>query len=139
VGLCADRSVAMGVGLLGVMKAGGAYVPLDPSHPPERLALMVEDAQAPYILTTERFRAPFEGQHAQLLALDGDEAWALASSENPAGGAEPENLAYVIYTSGSTGQPKGVPVCHRSLINLRTALQQAVYRHHGSTPLRATV
>jgi non-ribosomal peptide synthetase component F len=30
VGLCAERSLGMVVGMLGILKAGGAYVPLDP-------------------------------------------------------------------------------------------------------------
>src|SRR6185312_10856214 len=37
VGLCAQRSLEMVVGILGILKAGGAYVPLDPGYPPERL------------------------------------------------------------------------------------------------------
>ena len=32
--------------LLGILKAGGAYVPLDPAYPQERLAFMLEDAEA---------------------------------------------------------------------------------------------
>jgi non-ribosomal peptide synthetase component F len=36
VGLCAERTPDMVVGLLGILKAGGAYVPLDPSYPKER-------------------------------------------------------------------------------------------------------
>ena len=31
VGLCAERSPEMVVGLLGILKAGGAYLPLDPA------------------------------------------------------------------------------------------------------------
>ncbi|TBW41461.1 hypothetical protein EZI54_24340, partial [Marinobacter halodurans] len=44
VAICAERSLAMVVGLLGVLKAGGAYVPLDPAYPAERLAYMLEDS-----------------------------------------------------------------------------------------------
>ncbi|WP_219621585.1 non-ribosomal peptide synthetase, partial [Cupriavidus pauculus] len=38
VGIAAQRSVEMVVGLLAILKSGGAYVPLDPDYPPERLA-----------------------------------------------------------------------------------------------------
>src|SRR6478736_586491 len=33
VGVCAERSLELVVGLLAVLKAGGAYVPLDPEYP----------------------------------------------------------------------------------------------------------
>ncbi|HTC51379.1 MAG TPA: condensation domain-containing protein, partial [Steroidobacteraceae bacterium] len=45
VGLWADRSLEMLVGMLAVWKAGGAYLPLDPAYPAQRLELMVADAQ----------------------------------------------------------------------------------------------
>src|SRR5262249_30377320 len=40
VGVLAESSPELVVGLLGVLKAGAAYVPLDPSHPAERLGLI---------------------------------------------------------------------------------------------------
>ena len=49
VGICAERSPDMIVGLLGIIKAGGAYVPLDPAYPKERLAFMLKDAGAPVV------------------------------------------------------------------------------------------
>ena len=54
VGLCAERSLEMVVGLLGILKAGGAYLPLDPDYPRERLAFMLADAQAPVLVTQSR-------------------------------------------------------------------------------------
>ena len=33
VGVCAERSLELVVGLLGMLKAGGAYLPLDPEYP----------------------------------------------------------------------------------------------------------
>jgi amino acid adenylation domain-containing protein len=51
VGLCLERSIEMVVALLGVLKAGGAYLPLDPIYPPDRLAFMIRDSQAPILLT----------------------------------------------------------------------------------------
>ena len=54
VGICLERSLEMVVGLLGILKAGGAYVPMDPTYPKDRLAWMLEDSQAPVLLTQER-------------------------------------------------------------------------------------
>ena len=53
VGLCLERSLDLVIGLLGILKAGGAYVPLDPAYPPARLAFMLEDSQAPVLLTQQ--------------------------------------------------------------------------------------
>ena len=43
VGIAAERSLELVIGLLAIMKAGGAYVPLDPEYPRERLQHMFED------------------------------------------------------------------------------------------------
>ena len=51
VGLCVERSPEMLIGLLGILKAGGAYLPLDPSYPRDRLAFMLEDADARVLIT----------------------------------------------------------------------------------------
>ncbi|MDQ3942418.1 MAG: amino acid adenylation domain-containing protein, partial [Actinomycetota bacterium] len=120
VGLCVERSVEMVVGLLGILKAGGAYVPLDPSYPKERLSFMIEDAQAPVVLTQERLVGGLPRHAARLLCLDAD--WPLIvreeCEENLVSEAKADNLAYVMYTSGSTGVPKGVMVEHRPVVRL---------------------
>ncbi|HEY1270474.1 MAG TPA: condensation domain-containing protein, partial [Terriglobales bacterium] len=51
VAICMDRSIEMVVAMLGVLKAGGAYLPLDPGYPKERIAFILQDAQAPVLLT----------------------------------------------------------------------------------------
>src|SRR5262249_19077698 len=53
VGVCMERSVDMVVALLGILKAGGAYVPMDPAYPRDRLALMLDDAQVPVLLSQQ--------------------------------------------------------------------------------------
>jgi len=46
VGICAERSLEMIVGLLGILKGrAAAYLPLDPSYPAERLSLILADGQ----------------------------------------------------------------------------------------------
>ena len=44
------------------------------------------------------------------------------SQDNLEVGVLSENLAYVIYTSGSTGQPKGVSICHQSVVNFLNSM-----------------
>ena len=119
VGLCVERSLEMLIGLIGILKAGGAYLPLDPDYPPERLAFMLDDAQAPVLLTHSTLldrNCPRHG--ARILRLDAD--WptiARQPATAPAVALRPQHPGYVIYTSGSTGTPKGVVVDHASIAN----------------------
>ncbi len=118
VGLCAERSPEMILGLLAVLKAGGAYVPLDPAFPPERLAWLLADSGVTVLLAQERLVAGLP-PHAVPTVLLEDEPEESGEPLPPL--AHAENLAYVIYTSGSTGVPKGVLVSHRGLDNLAAA------------------
>ncbi len=126
VGICAERSFEMIIGLLAVMKAGGAYVPLDPDYPPERLAFMTQDAQTPVLLTQEKFLATLPEHRAQVFCLDRD--WpmlAKLSEANPTNSVTATDLIYTIYTSGSTGKPKGAMNIHRSVVNRLLWMQDA--------------
>ena len=118
VALCLERSVELVVALLGILKAGGAYVPLDPAYPGDRLAYMLEDAEAPALVTQKSLVSRLPQHMAGVRVVCLDEEWPeieRGSVEDPDVEMGPENLAYVIYTSGSTGQPKGTEVPHRSI------------------------
>lgn len=119
VGVCLERSPEMLVALLGILKAGGAYMFLDASYPKERLALMIEDACPPVILTTTAFEARLPS-NTRLLRFDGAEFAAVAEAPEspPIEATKPSDLAYVSFTSGSTGRPKGVCVPHRGVVRL---------------------
>jgi amino acid adenylation domain-containing protein len=118
VGLCVERSAEMIVGLLGILKAGGCYVPLVPDSPKARLAHQLAETDAPVLLTQEKLLGNLPDYPGTVICLDRDR---IQLNSEPAGNPErinsPQDLAYVIYTSGSTGVPKGVAVCHASVVN----------------------
>jgi amino acid adenylation domain-containing protein len=119
VGICVERSLEMVVGILGILKAGGAYLSLDPTYPPERLTLMLEDTQAPVLLTQQHLIQALPQHNAKVVCLDAD--WTTISresEENLGKTATADNLVYVTYTSGSTGKPKGIAMTERPLLNL---------------------
>ncbi len=125
VGICVERSLDMVVGLLGILKAGGAYVPLDPAFPSERLAFMLEDAQAPVLVTQHHLLTTLPAHGAKVICLDADAAvFAQQSEADPFSGATSDHLAYVIYTSGSTGRPKGVQIVHRAVVNFLLSMRE---------------
>ena len=116
VGLMVDRSLAMLVGIMGILKSGGAYMPIDADLPEERIKFMLEDSKVKILLTQSWLdkKASFAGEKINLdqIILNANEV------ENVEYHCSPRDLAYVIYTSGSTGKPKGVMVEHRSVVNL---------------------
>ena len=126
VGLFVQPSPEMLMALLGVMKAGAAYLPLDPSYPRERIAYILEDARAPWVITQKEIAENLPpGNSKTLYVEDRDKTeqteWQLVEQEGEKEENPPcdrgDSLAYVIYTSGSTGKPKGVAIEQHSLTN----------------------
>ncbi len=117
VGICAERSLELVIGLLGILQAGGAYVPIDPSYPADRIAYMLKDAAPAVLITQPGLREqlpPFGGRYLELSAA------ALPAPDTaclPPAPVRLEHLAYTIYTSGSTGRPKGAGNTHGGLLN----------------------
>ena len=130
VGLCAERSIEMVVGLLAILKAGGAYLPLDPEYPDERLSFMLEDSRAAVLLAQPKFLSRFADYTGTVVLLEG-QAEAAEASESDQLPLVPGNLAYMIYTSGSTGKPKGVMVSHEAIHN-RLRWMQEQYQLTGA-------
>jgi amino acid adenylation domain-containing protein len=120
VGLLLERTNDLVVAMLGIIKAGGAYLPIDLAYPAERVAYMLEDAQASVLITQRSLRGQLPAGNStvlcvdDVLALEAEAGW----SETIQPVAGPEDLAYVIYTSGTTGKPKGSMITHRNVVRL---------------------
>ncbi len=124
VAICMDGSMGMMVGLLGILKSGGAFLPLDAAIPTERIANLLREARAEYLLTSARLAEQLPAYDGKVVTLDPIDGFIeqmsrenLLSRENLRSGATSRNLAYLIFTSGSTGRPKAVMVEHANLVN----------------------
>ncbi|MDQ1350535.1 MAG: hypothetical protein QG657_837, partial [Acidobacteriota bacterium] len=119
IGLMADYSIEMIVGMLGILKAGCAYVPLNPKAPNSRTEYMLSECGANILLTTCRL---FENRES-MRRWEGESVFIEKIRQSAKNSSYPLNflssnhqnsssLAYIIFTSGSTGQPKGVPISY---------------------------
>jgi amino acid adenylation domain-containing protein len=117
VAVAMERGWQQVVATLGILYAGGAYLPIDPSLPAERIAHILERAQADLVLTQSALlnRLPLSPSVAPV-AVEAELDAAGAMPLQPVALAE-SDLAYVIYTSGSAGLPKGVMIDHRGAVN----------------------
>ncbi|MHB2147695.1 amino acid adenylation domain-containing protein [Calditrichota bacterium LG25] len=119
IAIYSERAPHLIVAILAVLKAGAAYLPIDPVYPPERIAFMLEDAEAKIVLTQSALKDNLNLQGKKTVLLD--EEWPAIekrSVDNPQTKVGPQNLIYVIYTSGSTGKPKGTLITHYNVVRL---------------------
>ncbi|WP_394205005.1 amino acid adenylation domain-containing protein [Shewanella waksmanii] len=139
IGLCAQRSIEMVIGLLGILKAGAAYVPVDPKAPAERVRYIADNAQIKVVVSDHKSSVLMPGfiEHTLLIDEALEEHWLEQfDSNNPAVNIRAEDTAYIIYTSGSTGRPKGVNVNHSNVTHLQQAMNQVLAEQELEAPFR---
>lgn len=116
--ICLEQSIEKVVSMLAVLKTGCAYVPIDTKYPVNRISFILNDTNAPFLITSATVFSMIGSNRANVICIDDQnslEAVVNQIDTNPGVLLEPSDLAYVIYTSGSTGTPKGVLIEHRSL------------------------
>ncbi len=99
--LCVERSFAMVAGMLGILKAGGAYVPLDPDDPPERLALLAEDAGARAVVAPRDRWRQVPGRPGHLPVVDPEEG-ADQEVEGDRPSMDPQEGSVIELSGGAT-------------------------------------
>jgi non-ribosomal peptide synthetase-like protein len=116
IGLWLPRGIDLLVMQAGIAKTGAAWLPFDADTPVDRIAICLDDASSPGIVSCEQFASRLTGI--------GMTVWVAEQLGEPLEGplyrraqVQPTHPAYVIYTSGSTGKPKGIEIsqgaiCH---------------------------
>lgn len=121
VALLFEHGKDMIVSTIGALKAQTIYVPLDPGYPIIRLAYMLENSEADFIVTNnnnlELAGRLVKESELDIKIINMDEFDANYSTENLNCKICSEDIAYILYTSGSTGNPKGIIQTHRNVLH----------------------
>lgn len=109
------------VSFMGVAYSGCFYSPIDTEMPPSRVNKILEVLKPEIVITTNKLKTNFEkfnfyGSYIiyeETICSEEDETAVKPYTEK----IVDTDLLYVLFTSGSTGVPKGVAICHRSVID----------------------
>ncbi|CVL08725.1 probable non-ribosomal peptide synthetase [Fusarium mangiferae] len=138
VAMCLGRDIKSLAVTLAIFRAGFVYLPVDEDLPPARKQLLIRDAGAKLVITTDELVGDLGLDSANdppLLLLpdtnaDMDTILSWPVSEIPSatgiGG-------YLLYTSGSTGRPKGVRVSNGNLCHFISAFSNRLIEHSPAT------
>jgi amino acid adenylation domain-containing protein len=151
VGLMAERSMSMIIGIYGILKAGGAYMPIDPLYPQDRINFMLTDSTAGVLIVSEETKLSLKSIETIEISdtlfpptqpcqsqLPGLSIQPIQPNHIKPEKVTPSHLAYMIYTSGSTGKPKGVVIEQGSLVNRLNWMQKTLHLDRESVLIQKT-
>ncbi len=124
VAIFMDNSVHVAAAIYATWLAGGVITVINPQTKQDKLAYMLADSGASFLIADGQLRRVWQAAIPAGLGLavnsaaEGEqELTDLYFSSAPGRAAAiPVDLAALIYTSGSTGNPKGVMMTHQSMV-----------------------
>jgi amino acid adenylation domain-containing protein len=142
-----DNSIEAVIGVYGVLKAGGTFVVLNTSLKADKLAYVLDNADAVALIShISKARIVMEafgkvqsrpkaiwvhpGKTLPELIVNATSGlhWDMMIQKPLSGRSHPllndQNMAALIYTSGSTGQPKGVIQPHGKMVSVAKSIIQ---------------
>jgi long-chain acyl-CoA synthetase len=135
VAIFMDNTAECALSIFGTLAAGGVFIVVNPQTKADKLAFILDDSEASFLLTesslARAWRPALEqaawsprgvlsagaaSDEANGATRDLDDAIAAAEPRPRDPRTIPLDLAALIYTSGSTGNPKGVMMSHGSMV-----------------------
>ncbi|KAF5586125.1 ferrichrome siderophore peptide synthetase [Fusarium pseudoanthophilum] len=138
VAMCLGRDIKSLAVTLAIFRAGFVYLPVDEDLPQARKQLLIRDAGAKLVITTDELVGDLgldDANDPPLLPLpdmdsDIDTILTWPVSEIP---SSTGTGGYLLYTSGSTGRPKGVRVSNNNLCHFISAFSTRLVEHSPAT------
>ena len=121
------------IAFFSIVYSGNFYVPIDPSLPRERVEKMMATLMPAATISNDTETASKFDLQMPLYTPETLLSSPVCEDVRPGWKKRKDtDLLYVIFTSGSTGEPKGVSVCHRSVIDMAEQFCEAFGFEDGS-------
>ena len=129
IGIYMEKSVDEVAAFMGVAYSGNFYSPIDASMPVSRIEKILEVFEPKVIITKQELCGNIDLKNKDIRIICLEDIEEFESDESAVYAQRKRccdtDLLYVLFTSGSTGVPKGVTICHQSVIDYIDWVEEA--------------